>query len=101
MARFDIKTDTDNDLFINANGDFEITESTLQHQQDIIETNSGEWKEFPLCGIGIQNYLHAERPEQELQKEIGTQLTADGQSVKKVQVQFDSNGALQIAIDAI
>jgi len=98
MDRFDIMLDADGDL--KTEGDFEIGESTLQHQQDIIETNAGEWKEFPLCGVGIGNYLHAERPEQELQKEIGTQLLSDKMSVKKIQVQFDKNGQLQIGVDA-
>lgn len=98
MDRFDIMLDSDGDL--STNGDFQIVESTLQHQQDIIETNAGEWKEFPILGIGIQNYLHAERPEQELQKEIGTQLSSDRMNVKSIQVQFDASGKLQIGIDA-
>ena len=98
MDRFDIMLDANGDL--NTNGDFQIAESTFQHQQDTLETNAGEWKEFPIRGVGIQNYLHAERPEQELQKEIGTQLLSDRMTVKSVQVQFDINGNLQIGIDA-
>ena len=99
MDRFDIMLDSDGDL--KTDGDFQISESTLQHQQDIIETNAGEWKEFPILGVGIQNYLHAERPEQELQKEIGTQISSDKMNVKSIQVQFDKNGQLQIGIDAV
>ena len=99
MDRFDIMLDSDGDL--STDGDFEIVESTLQHQQDIVETNSGEWKEHPLCGEGNQGYRHAQRAEQEQQKEIGTQLTSDGHVVKKVQVIFDENRNLQIGIDAI
>jgi len=94
MARIDIKTTETGDLFIN-NGDFATFESDDTHKQDIIQTNRGEWKEFPLCGVGIQNYLNAESPEQELEKIISIQFEAD-RIKAKIQVLFDENGMLQI-----
>lgn len=95
MARTDIRITSENELYIS-NGDFAINVSDLQHEQDIIQTNKGEWKEFPLCGVGIDNYLNSENPEQFLEKEISLQFQADGITGVNVIVRFGDNGILEI-----
>ena len=54
----DFKTDTDGDLFISG-GDLAIFESDSQHIVDLITSNNGDWKEYPLCGVGIDNYINS------------------------------------------
>ena len=78
----DIKL-TDNDLEFN-NGDFIITNSDQQHIEDIVEAYTGSYKEFPLLGVGIRQYINAAGAQAELQSIIRLQLEADGYTVNNI-----------------
>jgi len=94
----DFKTDTDGDLFISS-GDLAIFESDSQSIVDIITSNNGDWKEYPLCGVGIDNYINSNSSQQFLTNSIKTQLTNDG--FANIDVIYDDNNLLNFTIDAV
>lgn len=94
----DFKTDTDGDLFISS-GDLAIFESDSQSIVDIIISNKGDWKEYPLCGVGIDNYINSNSSQQFLTNDIKTQLTNDG--FGNIDVIYDDNNSLNFTIDAV
>lgn len=92
----------DNDLSIDAQtGDFIVEESDEQHIEDIIVANTGSYKEFPLVGVGIENYINASMNPQDLERQIKIQLKADGYKVRNPKVELSPNGKLTIAPNAI
>jgi len=83
--RQDIRQDETGDLYINTTtGDFEIVESDAQHVGDILEAVSGDYKEFPLIGLNLFQYQNSTGQQQKLEKEIRTQISADGYRVTKI-----------------
>ncbi|MGH2643542.1 MAG: hypothetical protein ACRDE2_06320 [Chitinophagaceae bacterium] len=77
-----------------ANGDFAIGESIEQHQQLLLLTNPGEWKENPEAGIGVSNYLLDETPA-DLKRAIRMGFNADGMTVDQITV--DVTGIIGIS----
>lgn len=88
----------DDDL-IFANGDFSIGESDQQHIQDIVFENTGAYKQFPLVGVGIINYLNSSGAQLILGRNIKTQLETDGYRVDNTK--FSSNDLSNFTIDAV
>lgn len=87
------------DLYINpATNDFDIALSDMQHVEDIVNSNKGAWKEFPLLGVGSKNYL-AGSNFKELEKNIRLQLEYDGYRVFDVATTF-KNDQLKFSINA-
>ena len=70
------------------NGDFEVSESTLQHQKLLLLAQKGEWREYPRVGIGIQNYIEDDALG-DLYQEIQKQYTRDGMQIDKLRVLQD------------
>jgi len=89
----DIMLDEDFDLLIE-NGDFVIGESFEQEVTLIVQSTKGEWKNQPLIGAGIADYL-LDNDFNGLKSEIKTQLKYDGKTLKNFQVD-----AYTIKIDA-
>lgn len=93
MEASDFLLDKDGDLMINPNtGDFQIGLSDDQHIQDIIESFPGWWKEFPSIGVGILQYLNSSGQEQQIERSIKLQLTADGYEVSRPDVSVTIDG---------
>jgi hypothetical protein len=90
----DIKL-TENDLEIQ-NGDFVISKSDQQHIEDIVDAFQGYYKEFPLLGVGIRQFINASGVQAELQTNIQLQLESDGYSVNDIII----NEAGNVFIDA-
>lgn len=82
MTAQDFKLDDDGDLVFSG-GDLKIDLSDKQHIKDIINSNTGWWKQFPLVGVGIDYYLNSSGKDQQLEREIKIQLIADGYSVER------------------
>jgi hypothetical protein len=76
-AVFDIRLDSNGDLAISSSGDFSIIESTAQHQQHLILTGQGEWKQNPLVGVDAESYIDDEGSGN-LIREIAKAFLADG-----------------------
>lgn len=75
--RLDILTDDDGDL-LWVDGDLVIGESDQQHVLDILDSQPGETKEFPLCGFGAINYIKTRVTESEFKRDLKIQLNYDG-----------------------
>lgn len=94
----DILLDDDFDLIIE-NGDFKIGSSDMQHIQLICITDLGHWKQFPLQGVGIHNYISSSSQVDALKRAINIQLAADGYKVSQVTVN-GTNENFTYSIDA-
>lgn len=75
--RQDILTDDDGDL-VFADGDIVIGASDQQHVLDILDSQPGETKEFPLSGFGAINYIKTRVTEAEFKRDLKLQLNYDG-----------------------
>jgi hypothetical protein len=89
----DLKQTADGDLDLST-GDVQWVEPTGQHQRDILLARPGDYKTSPLTGVGLEDYLLSDKPDN-LLAEIRRQMTADGQDVSSVRIQ-----GKQIRIDA-
>ncbi len=89
---------SDND-YLFENGDFVIGDSDTQHIQDIVFENAGAYKQFPLVGVGIYNFLNSSGAELILSREINLQLVTDGYKVNEIN--FNGTDVSDFTIDAI
>lgn len=85
-----------NDDLLFENGDFKIGDSDQQHIQDIVFENIGSYKEFPLLGVGIINYLNSSGLQLVLKRVIKSQLESDGYSVDEIIIQKDDISSITI-----
>jgi hypothetical protein len=67
------------------NGDFVPGESTRQHQRRLLMAHKGEYKQHPLAGVGLRDYVDDENPDAMI-REIRKQLVADGMRVDSIQI---------------
>lgn len=84
----------DCDLDFSA-GDLQYTESTGQHQRDLILADKGHIRDSPECGVGSINYIQDEDREDYL-RTVRKELSKDGQRVKSI---YETETG-QIIIDA-
>ena len=77
-----------------ANGDFVMGESTVQHQRRLLKAQQGEYKQNPLVGVGVDNSLDDEDPD-DLIREVRKQYVQDGMTVDVLKIT-----ATGIAVDA-
>jgi len=97
----DFILDEDGDIFINpVTGDLDIGLSDKQHIKDIINANIGYYKQFPLVGVGVFNYINSGGDDQKLERTIKIQLVSDGYSVDRPKVSRDPDGTLNIQPNA-
>lgn len=90
--QIDISLDFTTDDLVFANGDFVAAESTLIHQKNLLQHGKGQYKDFPLTGVGAEEYLNDEDPNDFLQ-EVHRQFSKDGMRVKSVKM---VTGKLQV-----
>jgi hypothetical protein len=95
----DFLEDEDGDLMIK-DGDLVIGYSDQQHIKDIITANVGWWKQFPQVGVGVMSYLNSSGKQQEIERSVRIQLTADGYIVGNPKVKYDVEGTLTIEPNA-
>ena len=77
MARQDVET-TRNDIVISElYGDFKIVESDQAHIEHILEARPGDFKEFPLLGANVFQFLNAPGGLQAVKRKIINQLEGD------------------------
>jgi hypothetical protein len=80
----DILIDDTYNLLIE-NGDFIIGDNISQQQQLLLATNKGDWKENPLIGCGLANYINDENIEK-MKYEIMRQYKADGLIINDITI---------------
>jgi len=90
-----------NDLgFIVENGDFKASLCDNQNIQSLLVSQQGEFKEFPLFGVGIDTYLNGAGVEQELRSLINTQLQKDGANIIDLQLIQNEANKFDIFVNA-
>lgn len=86
----DILIGDDMDLIIE-NGDIKLGLSDYQHVNNLMLSNKGEYKQYPILGIGIQKYQNC-IIDKTIEQEIKLQLEIDG--VKQKDVKLNDNGIM-------
>jgi hypothetical protein len=97
----DFSIDTNYDLQIR-NGDFVVDDCNEQDIEAILIADKGNWKQWPMLGIGIQRQLEGDfsaRAITALQRNISIELTADGFTVRNTQVLISQGELLTINPD--
>jgi hypothetical protein len=82
------------------NGDFKVAESDQQHCILLINTFAGNWKQSPLCGVGIIQYLASAGQGAALKRSINIQLKADGYTKIDVVLKENSSGKFEYYLTA-
>lgn len=96
MPYKDITLDEDLDLqFVN--GDFRLTDTIEQEILLLINATPGSFKQFPLAGVGIVDYLASAGQQGAIRRAIKVNLEADGMVVDTCTVGIDPT---DIQIDA-
>lgn len=85
----DYRQQEDGDLDLTT-GDLIVTESTYQHQRDLLLSDKGHIRQKPEAGVGAVNYLMDNDPEA-LLRATRKEFTADGMKVSKVAFSGYSN----------
>lgn len=68
-----------------ANGDFVMGDATEQHQRRLLMAHKGEYKQHPLTGVGLADYIDDEN-KNELVREIRKQMVQDGMTVNVLKI---------------
>ena len=92
----DVKTDENGNLII-LNGDLKLDESDSQHIEHILISDKGQFRQFPLIGVGIKRALKGSSNPQSLKQQISVQLESDNYNVRKITIEPNP---LNIEIDA-
>lgn len=94
-----LESPTTQDLVFTLAGDFTVGPSDMQHVKDVVFSFQGDWKQYPLCGVGIENYLNSSGTQQYLRREIQYQLTTDGYT--SIEVKFVGRGVDNFEVNAV
>jgi hypothetical protein len=88
----DILLDENNELGFYS-GDLASGESTRQHQQLLLLSNKGDWREYPTVGVGLAGYLKDDDFHTVL-SDIKSEFQTDGMRIKTIAL--DESGNLNI-----
>lgn len=86
--RNDILLDADNDFVITEN-DVTLGESDGQHGRLIIDTQKGDWTQFPQTGVGIVQYLKGAF-DGEARRNVRLQMQGDGYKVDTLEFDVET-----------
>lgn len=78
----DIKQTATGDIDLDT-GDILYTESTRQHQKDLLLADKGHYKEWPETGVGAAAYINDNLPDN-LFRAVRKEFTRDGMKVTKI-----------------
>ncbi len=78
----DYRQTSDGDIDFT-DGDLGVTESTYQHQRDLLCSDKGHIRDKPEAGVGAVNYLHDNDPGA-LLRATRKEFTKDGMKVRSV-----------------
>ena len=73
-----------------ATGDLLVTESTYQHQRDLLLSGKGHIRQKPEAGVGAVDYLQDNDPEA-LLRATRKEFTTDGMKVNRVTFNQQTN----------
>jgi len=70
-------TEAGEELQDNGSGDFKTGDASNQLMYYIIKSGKGNWKEFPLVGVSIDQFINADISQYVLSSIISAQLRVD------------------------
>lgn len=88
----DVLLDDDGDLLLDENKDPIVGDVSIQNQKLLLNTRKGDWKLYPLVGVGAKDFVDDETAAG-LLREIRQQFTKDGMKVKTIDI---TNNAINI-----
>ncbi len=92
----DFLVDDHEDLVIT-NGDLAISpDSRLQEARAILVTSPGNWKQFPLVGVGEDAFIEGPITA-ELRRTIALQMQSDGKQLRGLKL--TPNGTLKMDVE--
>ncbi|MEO1006844.1 MAG: hypothetical protein AAFW67_13560, partial [Cyanobacteria bacterium J06638_38] len=94
MAAKDFKIDQSTGDVVIKNGDFVLHESTNQHIEHILLAKQGDFKQWPLVGVGIRRYLKgpdSALDRRDLERVIRVNLLLDDMDINTVRVSSFEN----------
>ncbi len=91
----DILLGDTNDLIIQG-GDLRVDESDQQHVLHILQSDKGQFRQWPLIGFGANRMLNASFSSQRIKNAIKVQLVSDNYTVREIKVTED----FTVSIDA-
>ena len=100
MAVLDLLCDSDGDLLIK-DGDFVIGHSDQRHNYDIMASNTGDWKEYPLVGFNAMKFVNSRATSTVLNQSAKIQLQADGCSNIVADLSIDKDNKVTGTIDGV
>lgn len=92
MSMRDYRQASDGDLDLSS-GDLRLTDSTYQHQRDLLLSDKGHVRNKAEAGVGMVNYLLDKDPVA-LLRSTRKEFVSDGMKVRKVT--FDSSNELDV-----
>ena len=95
----DIIIDDLGDL-VFTDGDFTIKQSDEQHAILVINLSAGSIKQYPVCGVGVAQYLGSSGKVLELKRNMSVQLLNDGFTNVEVTISSISNESVDYYINA-
>lgn len=85
----DILLSDSNDLAIRL-GDFDLGQSDAQHLALLAGSHPGEWRQWPLLGIGIDTFLQEDASQADLKHRIAVQAEYDGAKITSITIAENS-----------
>jgi hypothetical protein len=72
------------DDVVASGGDWQVVESTMEHQRQLVLNNKGDYKENPTICVGAEMYLDDDSGFERLIREITVEYGKDGMAVQSV-----------------
>lgn len=73
------------------NGDFVYNDQELEHAKEVIITQRGEIRQYPLVGVGLDDYVGSNITSSELFNIISEALLKEGSILEDVTIDVDGN----------
>lgn len=87
----EVKDITYTEDLLTKGGDFIVEESEQQHIQDIVFSSRGDFRQFPLVGVGITSTLNSNENIDVIRKRVKNQLNYDNFDVSEVELLEDKS----------
>jgi hypothetical protein len=94
MKKIGIQLDQDIDIIVS-NGHLQIGHTLYQNQYLILKAQKGDYKEYPILGVGIDDITNDEDTT-EWKRRIREEFERDGLSVNSISI---DNGEIKIDAD--
>lgn len=82
--------------FDTVKGDFKIRESINQETEHILRSNKGVWRQNPLVGVGLFNYLNGSSTNDQIKKVVKIGLEFDDLIVENIIFEDDEIEVLTV-----